>query len=99
MIQHTAEDPALTQPMRGLTQFVAHSVAPVDEHKGMPDLLDSLIVGRVRGDKLEAGLQGDGRNHRVGPSNGLADASPLHFAMSPSSPTAHPSVAEAKPVA
>jgi len=40
----------------------------------MPDLLDSLIMSGVPGDKLQAILKGGRCNYRVGPSDGLADS-------------------------
>lgn len=49
----------------------------------MPDLLNSLTMGRVSRDQVQAVLQGDGRYHRVSPPNGLAGTFQLTLNSAP----------------
>jgi hypothetical protein len=39
----------------------------------MAELLDALVVGGVASHKFQPVPQGEGGDHRIGPSNGLAD--------------------------
>ncbi len=49
-------------------------LSPVDQRERIAELLDALEMGGVAGDQLQAVMQGDGGDHRVGGADGLADA-------------------------
>ena len=50
------------------------SLPPVNQRKRIAELLDTLVMGGVASDKLQAMRQGNGRNHRIGQSDRLAGA-------------------------
>ena len=47
---------------------------PVDQGERIAELLDALEMGGVAGHQLQAVMQGDGGDHRIGRADGLADA-------------------------
>jgi hypothetical protein len=52
----------------------ARSHSPVHKRQGIADLWDSLVMGRVAGDELQAMSDGYSRNHGIRKSNGLTSA-------------------------
>ncbi len=48
------------------------TLSPVDQRERMPELLDALVMSSIAGHELQAILQGNGGNHRIGAADGLA---------------------------
>jgi len=59
-------------PRQDGVSAMAASDLPVGEREGIAELLDTLEMSGVARNQLQAVLQGDGRNHRVGRADGTS---------------------------
>lgn len=55
------------------TASLPHRLSPIDQFEGIAELLDALEVSGVARHQIEPVSQSDGGDHRIGPTDGLAD--------------------------